>query len=84
MTDWRAFQILDDAGRQLIAIASVTIVHNQTRPHFQLFGKLEPRLILDCTSRGISVLDLQSQHHELEQVRQEIPSLDELIRPFLK
>lgn len=88
MENLRAIEIyndvLSDGRRRLIAIESVEFEHSKADAGFQLYGHIEPLTVIVCTRDGIHILDLDSNKISLDELRQDIPELENLIAPFTK
>lgn len=78
----RATEIFNDSIQRLIAIESVDYGHIRTGASYHLYGKIDAIAVIVCRSDGIVAFDMKAGPIELEQLRQDIPGLDDIIAPF--
>lgn len=79
MSSLRSREICDEYGYRLLAVESVDLRCSSFACGCQLFGKIEPVAVIVCGPRGVYALDAQARPVDLDQLRQGIPGLDELL-----
>lgn len=68
----------------LMAIESIDYRFSKVNTSYLLHLSVEPVAIIVCGSDEIYALDLDANLITLDQLRQDIPELDEIISPFNK
>lgn len=79
MSSLRSREIYNEYGYRLLAVESVDVRCSNFAYGCQLFGKIEPVAVIVCGPRGVYALDAEARPVDLDQLRQDIPGLDELL-----
>lgn len=82
MEKLRASEIFRDSGFSLIAVDSVEFRFNKANTLFYLSGNIEPIALIVCTPGETYALDMEAKPIAFDQLRQNIPELDGMIKGY--
>ena len=84
MATLRVSEIFSDSRLTLIAVESVDFQHNKMNTGCQLYGNIEPVIVIVCGPDRTYALDMEAKLVDLGQLKQNISGLDTLTAPFAK
>lgn len=82
MDKLRAIELFRNSRFLLIGVESVDFRLNKTDIFCQISGNIEPVAVIVCGPDGNNAFDMEARPTALNQLRQNIPELDDMITPF--